>query len=156
MRSKDQLKAAINQYDGTVIVVSHDRDFLSGLTDKVYEFTNKTIKEHIGDINEFLRERKAASFREFELDKPKQEAKKEDSAKDNKQVHELKKELRSIEGKIESLEKKIAEADNKLKDPEQYEKYINDAAFFKNYDSLKKDLAEQMEAWEKLAMEIEE
>jgi len=161
MRSKDQLKAAINQFEGTVIVVSHDRDFLQGLTDKVFEFIDQGIKEHVGDINEFLKEREAENFRQFELDKElkaEEEIKKakSESKKDNKVIHELKKELRSVEGKIESLEAKIAKADEKLKDPAQMDKYINDPAFFKEYDGFKKELTEQMERWEEIAMEIED
>ena len=159
MRSKDQLKAAINQFEGTVIVVSHDRDFLQGLTDKVFEFIDQGVKEHVGDINEFLRLRAAENFREFELDKEiekVEEKKKEKVKKDNKVLHELRKELRSVEGKIESLEGKIAEADAKLKDPNEFEKYVNDQNFFKEYESFKKELEAQMERWEELAMEIED
>lgn len=159
MRSKDQLKAAIKQFEGTVIVVSHDRDFLQGLTDKVFEFIDQGVKEHIGDINEFLRLRAAESFRQFELDKEpvvEVKAKREQSKKDNKVLHELRKELRSVEGKISSLEEKIAEADAKLKHPTDYEKYVNDQEFFKQYDGYKKELESQMNRWEELAMEIEE
>ncbi len=159
MRSKDQLKAAIKQFEGTVIVVSHDRDFLQGLTDKVFEFIDQGVKEHVGDINEFLRLRAAENFRQFELDKePKVEAKakKEKSKKDNKVLHELRKELRSVEGKISSLEGKIADADAKLKHPTDYEKYVNDQEFFKQYNVYKKDLEAQMARWEELAMEIED
>jgi ATP-binding cassette, subfamily F, member 3 len=159
MRSKDQLKAAIKQFDGTVIVVSHDRDFLQGLTDKVFEFIDQEVKEHVGDINEFLRLRAAENFREFELDKEVvkvEEKKKVKAKKENKVLHELRKELRSVEGKIESLEGKIADADSKLKDPNVFEKYVSDQNFFKEYESFKKELGEQMERWEVLAEEIED
>ena len=159
MRSKDQLKAAIKQFDGTVIVVSHDRDFLQGLTDKVFEFIDQEVKEHVGDINEFLRLRAAENFREFELDKEVvkvEEKKKVKAKKQNKVLHELRKELRSVEGKIESLEGKIADADSKLKDPNVFEKYVSYQNFFKEYESFKKELWEHMERWEVLAEEIED
>lgn len=159
MPSKDKLKAAIKQFEGTVIVVSHDRDFLQGLTDKVFEFIDHGVKEHVGDINEFLRLRAAENFRQFELDKAPKEltaVKKSLSKKENKLLRELKKELRSIEGKISTLEVKIAEADAKLQDPEQFEKYVNDQQFFKQYEGFKNELAAHMKRWEVLAVEIDE
>ena len=159
MPSKDKLKAAIKQFEGTVIVVSHDRDFLQGLTDKVFEFIDHGVKEHVGDINEFLRLRAAENFRQFELDKaPKEltEVKKSLSKKENKLLRELKKELRSIEGKISTLEAKIAEADAKLQDPEQFEQYVNDQEFFKQYEGFKQELEGHMKRWEVLAEEIDE
>ena len=158
MRSKDQLKAAIKQFQGTVIVVSHDRDFLQGLTDKVFEFIDGGVKEHIGDINEFLRSRDAENFRQFELEKKEEEKQKEtrpQSTKDSKELYELRKELRSVEGKINTLEEKIADADAKLKDPNEYEKYMNDQSFFTLYESNKKELEKYLERWEEIAMEIE-
>jgi ATP-binding cassette subfamily F protein 3 len=158
MRSKDQLKAAIKQFQGSVIVVSHDRDFLQGLTDKVFEFIDGGVKEHIGDINEFLRSRDAENFRQFELEKKEEEKQKEtrpQSTKDSKELYELRKELRSVEGKINTLEEKIADADAKLKDPNEYEKYMNDQSFFAQYESNKKELEKYLERWEEIAMEIE-
>jgi ATP-binding cassette, subfamily F, member 3 len=158
MRSKDQLKAAIKQFQGTVIVVSHDRDFLQGLTDKVFEFIDGGVKEHIGDINEFLRSRDAENFRQFELEKKEEEKQKEtrpQSTKDSKELYELRKELRSVEGKINTLEEKIADADAKLKDPNEYEKYMNDQSFFAQYESNKKELEKYLERWEEIATEIE-
>ena len=158
MRSKDQLKAAIKQFQGTVVVVSHDRDFLQGLTDKVFEFIDGGVKEHIGDIHEFLRSRDAENFRQFELEKKEEEKQKEtrpQSTKDSKELYELRKELRSVEGKINTLEEKIAEADAKLKDPNEYEKYMNDQSFFAQYESNKKELDKYLERWEEIAMEIE-
>ena len=159
MPSKDKLKAAIKQFEGTVIVVSHDRDFLQGLTDKVFEFIDHGVKEHVGDINEFLRLRAAENFRQFELDKAPKEltaVKKSLSKKENKLLRELKKELRSIEGKISTLEAKIAEADAKLQDPEQFEQYVTDQEFFKQYEGFKQELEGHMKRWEVLAEEIDE
>ena len=68
MVSKDILKNALNNYDGTLIIVSHDRDFLQGLSEKVYEFKDKGIKEYLGDINEFLNAKKVMDFKQFELE----------------------------------------------------------------------------------------
>ncbi len=67
IRSKDVLKQALKNYDGTLIVVSHDRDFLNGLVDKVYEFTSGRVKEHLGGVDDFLRAKRAESFRDFEI-----------------------------------------------------------------------------------------
>jgi ATP-binding cassette, subfamily F, member 3 len=161
IRAKDMLKKAIQDFQGTVIVVSHDRDFLEGLTEKVIEFKDTKIKEYVGDIVDFLATRQAKDFREFELEKPRQEVKKpspvaETPKKDNKQTQELRKELRSVENKIASLEQKIKESDDKLKDPEQYKLLETDSAFFQNYEKLKKELDEQMLKWEELAEAIGE
>ena len=67
IRAKDVLKRALKNYDGTLIVVSHDRDFLNGLVDKVYEFTDGRVKEHLGGVDDFLRAKKVESFRELEM-----------------------------------------------------------------------------------------
>lgn len=162
IRAKDMLKKAIQEFQGTVIVVSHDRDFLEGLTEKVIEFKDTKIKEYVGDIVDFLATRQAKDFREFELEKPKLEAKKvvqpivEAPKKDNKQLQELKKELKTTETKIATIEQKIKDSDNQLKDPEQYKKLESDASFFENYQKLKKELDEQMQKWEELAEAIGE
>ena len=66
MRSKDVLKTALQQYDGTLILVSHDRDFLQGLTNRVFEFRGGNVKQYMGDINEYLRDRKVSSFKQIE------------------------------------------------------------------------------------------
>ncbi len=86
MRSKDILKDALREFDGTVIVVSHDRDFLTGLVDKVYEFGNKQVKEHLGGIQEFLERKKMQNLQELEVaSKPKTEnTQKEETASENK------------------------------------------------------------------------
>ncbi|MCB0537018.1 MAG: ABC-F family ATP-binding cassette domain-containing protein [Bacteroidetes bacterium] len=156
MRSKNQLKKAIQQFEGTVIVVSHDRDFLQGLTDKVFEFKDKGIKEHIGDINEFLRARKASDFRAFELDKKKEEEKTVvKSSVNSKEDYALRKELRSVEGKITTLEEKINQTEEQLKDPEKYQELSKNPAFFKDYEKMKDDLSKLMEQWEEIAVKIE-
>lgn len=156
MRSKNQLKKAIQQFEGTVIVVSHDRDFLQDLTDKVFEFKDRGIKEHIGDINEFLKARKAEDFRSFELDKKKEEEKATVKPSANsKEDYALRKELRSVESKIQTLEEKIYITEEQLKDAEKYQELSKNPSFFKDYETMKADLDELMQQWEKIATKID-
>ena len=154
MVSKDKLKQAINNYTGTVIVVSHDRDFLQGLTEKVVEFKDQNIKEHIGDINEFLSKREVESFREFEQNKKIEEQKK--APKEKKNLHKQRKEFKSVEKKIETLEKKISEFEARLKDYDEYQKIQEDPTAFKTHEENKAKLDELMERWEILSIELEE
>lgn len=155
LRAKAMLKLAIQNFNGTVIVVSHDRDFLEGLTEKVFEFIPRGVKEHIGDINEFLAKRQADNFRDFELNKEKkQEAKAAAVTKlkiDNKQAYAIKKELRSVENKIAGLEKRIAEKDAILQDFEKFKTIENDPSFFSEYEKMKTDLDAVMVRWEEIA-----
>lgn len=153
MRSKEVLKRAVKKFEGTVIIVSHDRDFLEGLTDKVFEFANHTVKEHIGDIAGFLNLREAENFREFELDKEKQS--KEKKEKETSNDYELRKELRRIESKISKLEKSIAEIENKLKDPSQFKELSSDQSFFDKYEKEKEELETLMVKWEEAAEKLE-
>lgn len=157
MRSKDQLKKAIHQFEGTVIVVSHDRDFLTGLTNKVYEFKDQGIKEYVGDVQEFLSSRNADTFREFELEEKQSKFVKTSvqHSKDNKVLYELRKELRKVETKIQNIESKISAAEAELKDPEKYQELMNNTAFFDQYEKDKTQLSELMEQWENLIQEIE-
>ena len=155
MVSKDKLKQAIQAYTGTVIVVSHDRDFLQGLTEKVIEFKDQNIKEHIGDINEFLATRKVESFREFEQNK-KVEEKKQVVERDKKNDHKLRKEFKSVESKIETLETKIAAFDSRLKDYNEYLKIQENPAEFKIHEENKTKLEELMLRWEELTIELED
>jgi len=164
MISKEVLKNALLKFEGTLIVVSHDRDFLKGLTDKVFEFTPDGIREHLGDITEFLQKRNAESFRDFELNKEKpvvQEVikapskedyeKKKNSEKDTKR---LKNAIGNSEKKIAELEQKLAQMDNQLKDPEHYKDLTSDKNFFSAYDQVKSQLDEEMKKWEGLVEEL--
>jgi ATP-binding cassette, subfamily F, member 3 len=168
MRSKDVLKQALMDYDGTLIVVSHDRDFLQGLTNKVYEFVNGNIKEYFGDVYDYLKTRKIDNLQELEkAEKTKaaepQEKKSSAAALNNADKKEFEKNLKKIqndisksEKEIERLESEIAASDEKLQDPEQYKALLNDAAFFAQYESLKKQLEKEMEKWEELQMNLDE
>lgn len=158
IQSKNVLKQALRNFDGTLIVVSHDRDFLQGLTDKVYEFRDKKIKEYLGDINYYLDQRKAADFRAIEK---KQEevrsktVKKEGSNdyEDQKKLKSLKNKLSSVESKVSQLEKKIAEIDHDLL--MDYDATIARPEFFDIYQKKKKDLENLMQRWEELTEKLE-
>lgn len=162
IKSKNVLKAALKNYQGTLLLVSHDRDFLQGMTDKVYEFKDQKIKEYLGDINYFLEERNANDMRDFEQKKDaniqaKQEVvvkqQKSLSYNDQKRLKTLNNKLSKAESTITDLEKKIAKADLEL--AKDYEKLMNDAKWFAAYEKLKSDLDKTMEDWEKTQEEID-
>lgn len=165
MRSKDVLKGALQQYDGTLILVSHDRDFLQGLTNRVFEFRSGNVKQHIGDINEYLRDRKVGSFRQIEeekSDKPKVKSeqpqasteKPEASKQKSKEQQQVQQQLSKTEKQIEKLESQIKELDAKLADPNQYQAATTDKDFFPKYEKLKKQLEGEMRKWEELQSQI--
>jgi len=168
LRSKEVLKNALIKYDGTLVIVSHDRDFLQGLTNKIYEFKSGNIKQHIGDINEYLESKKIEQLKDLDL-KSKTEVKKEviknqESADKNQAFEEkqkLEKELKALqsqlsksEKEIERLENEIKNFDEKLADPTQYQAIVNDKAAFAKYEELKKKLEKEMTNWEELQGKI--
>lgn len=165
IRSKEILKNAIIDFEGTVIVVSHDRDFLNGLTNKVYEFRNKGIKEIIGDINEYLSYRKISNLNELELKQKANHQNQELKANENKQNYQEKKEqekeirkiqnqIKKAEDEIGRLERLISEMDEQLMDPDKYKAALNDKEFFNKYEDLKKQLKVENENWEKLVEQL--
>jgi ATP-binding cassette subfamily F protein 3 len=158
IRSKEVLKNALKNFNGTIILVSHDRNFLQGLTNKTFEFTEKGIKEHLGDIDEFLEYKKVENFRAFESEKTAAIKEKNVSQQANssavQEQKQLKNKLASIEKIIADLEAKITKCDGELQDPEKYEKLVNDSNYFKNYTSLKTKLEESMAEWEAIAAKI--
>lgn len=162
MRSKEVLKSALMKYDGTLLVVSHDRDFLQGLTNKVYEFRDGNVKEHIGDINEYLSVRKIETFTELELQKEKVKVEKAAAAekitevKNEKNTKYIQNQISKSEKEIERLEKEIKAFDDKLSDPGQYQTVMNDKQGFAKYEELKKLLEKEMQQWEKLQGELEQ
>ena len=165
MRSKDILKNALLMYEGALIIVSHDRDFLQGLTTRVIEFKNQNIKEYIGDIYYFLEKKKLESLSQLnEVSKSAQS--KDKSLSDNKIKYEQKKELeRNIrkintqitrsESNIETIEKEIKKMDQKLAAPDQFQEEINSGELYKNYNTLKHKLSSEMKRWEELQYELE-
>jgi ATP-binding cassette subfamily F protein 3 len=153
MQSKTILKEAIQHFTGTVIIVSHDRDFLNGLTQRVFEFNHHTVKPHIGDISDFLALKKAESMRKWE----RVEKESERTVNKDKKVNDyaLRKSLAKIERKIEKLEAKINEMNQALQDPAQYSQLQSDEAFLNRYNQKVKDLDKLNEEWEELADQID-
>jgi ATP-binding cassette subfamily F protein 3 len=149
IKSKSVLKQALVKFDGTLILVSHDRDFLQDLTNKVYEFKSQNIKEYLGDIDFYLNQRKIEDFREIE------KKDKVISVKKNKNIdslieRDLKKRISNVESKISRLENEISIIDKDLE--EDYEKTISRDNFFSNYEKKKSDLDSLMKKWEKLSL----
>lgn len=157
--SKDILKQAIEQYSGALIVVSHDRSFLKGLTDKVLEFRDKKLHEHLGDIEYYLEKRKMDNMREVELSTPKSAVLVETPKAPVKEVSreeakKMKRSLQYCERDINKLEEKIEAINTKLADPKIYE--TDDfVPLQKEHASLKEELDAKMEEWERLAEEID-
>ena len=157
MRTKDILKDALKKFEGTVIVVSHDRDFLIGLADKVYEFTNKNIKEYLGGVTHFLEAKKLECFREYEQMHPRkvqaEENVAEEPVSENKAAFEERKqwnkEIKRSEVKIEKSELEIADLEQAIVDAEgkMATGTISDE-LLKTYDEAKKRLEACMREWE--------
>lgn len=161
MHSKDILKNALLQYNGTLIVVSHDRDFLQGLTNKVFEFRNGSVREYPGDIYDFLEHRKLRALSQLELSKAQGgKAEKEDQASENKKTWEKRKteekELRKLKNQIEKceseitiLESEIGKKELVLGDPATYKDFSKYNVIFEEYNRLKKQLETEVGKWEK-------
>jgi len=158
MRSKDILKNALMAYDGTLIVVSHDREFLDGLVNKVYEFRDGQVKEHIGGIYEFLEKRKLESLKELERKteqttqtKPNKESrfKDPDKKEHDRKLKKLEQQIKEIEDNISQLEADISEMDSILSNPEN----ITDRNIFNKYEEKNTHLSNEMNQWEVLTKE---
>ena len=166
MRSKDVLKEAIRDFDGTVIVVSHDREFLDGLVEKVYEFGGGLVKEHLGGIYDFLKKKNIESLNELQLSSSpaaKTSAPAEKEASSNrlsyeqqkelqKKVRKLEKAVSACESEIENLEAQIAELEAQMATPEG----AADMQLYEKHGALKKQLDETVERWETVSLELEE
>jgi ATP-binding cassette subfamily F protein 3 len=161
IKSKNVLKTALRNFKGTLILVSHDRDFLQGLTEFVYEFKDQKIKEYLGDINYFLEERNAQNMREIEKKEnaePNKETKEEGnkiqslSYEDQKKIKSLQNRLSKIENEINELEKKVAKDDSQL--AVDYEKLMNDPTFFTEYENKKHRIEKLMIEWEEIQEEL--
>ncbi len=156
IKSKNVLKEALKQYEGTLLLVSHDRDFLQGMSNIVYEFKDQKIKEYLGDINFFLEQRNLENMREVEKkDIAKKEAPKDKSQsyEDQKKGKALQNKLSKVESQIKQLEIDIQKDDKLL--ASNYDKHIEDASFFMAYNKKKKDLDNLLEEWEKVQGEID-
>lgn len=157
IKSKNVLKRALQNFEGTLILVSHDRDFLQGLTNRVYEFKDGSIKEYLGDIDFYLEQRKADDFRKIEKRekvKPVEKvAVKENDYQIQKKIKSLKNKLSGVEKKITHLEQEIASIDHDLL--MDYDNTIAKHGFFDEYQG-KKDLLESlMVDWEKMSKDLE-
>lgn len=166
MRSKDVLKDAIRDFDGTVIVVSHDREFLDGLVTKVYEFGGGVVREHLGGIYDFLQKKKIQSLNELQLSqsptvtgkrdavevasesKLSYEAKKEQARK----IRKLEKQVADYEAEIERLEKQMTEVEEKMATPEG----AADMKLYEQYEELKRQMADAENGWEEASIELED
>lgn len=153
MTSKNILKQAIIDYPGTMIIVSHDRDFLDGLTDRTIEFRDGQLKEYLGDINYFLEKRAVDDFRSIEKRSKVDKKKKEKAKLDPNQEHEIKKEIQRQESKIGKLELKIADIETEMADPGFYD-CADSAKTIEKHSLLKQQLQEAMNAWEAAANKL--
>ncbi len=158
--SKNVLKQALQNFDGTLIVVSHDRDFLQGLTTTVYGFKDKVIKEYLGDIDFFLEQHQIENLREAEkrtvVEKKPNKVKKETvqlSRAEEKELKRLKNKLAKIEVEIDTLEKEILELDAALE--KDYESKAAEPDFFENYKAKKQKIETLMDDWSQLEEKIE-
>ena len=157
--SKNVLKEALHNFNGTLILVSHDRDFLQGLTSTVYGFKDKEIKEYLGDIDYFLEQHKIENLREAEkrtvVKVAKDTSKKDSNQLSREQEKELKKlsnKLSKIETEIADLEREIAKIDSEL--AQNYEEVSTRPNFFEKYKAKKAQLDTVMEAWEKMEAKV--
>jgi ATP-binding cassette, subfamily F, member 3 len=164
MQSKEVLKEALQTFDGTLILVSHDRDFLQGLSEKVYEFREGGIKEYLGDIQYFLETRKLENFRQLEATKTatvKQKVVKQEP--EPKRINkELEKELKKVEKQLEKFELEIAELEEKIQALDKKmalpEVFSNDQEMqnlMLDYTALKSKLDLSMAGWEATHLEME-
>lgn len=159
IKSKNVLKQALQSFEGTLILVSHDRDFLQGLTNNVYEFKDGSIKEYLGDIDFYLEQRKVDDFREIEkkqvqVSQKVKRAPSEASYEDQKKLKSLNNKLSNVESNISQLEKEIAKIDQELH--LNYDTTIAKPNFFDTYEKKKKSLKKYMEEWEDLTIKLEE
>ena len=155
--SKNVLKEALRNFKGTLILVSHDRDFVQGLCEKVVSFKDREVKPFLGDINAYLEFQKLSSLKELEKKTPvvRQEKKESDPASFEKQ-----KEQRAAQQKIEKIEKKIARLEKEIKEIDfeleiEYDKTIAQPNFFDNYQAKKNELEQLMQNWEELQATLE-
>ena len=148
----------MNNYDGTLIIVSHDRDFLQGLTDKVYEFRNQNIKEYIGDIDAFLAEQDLLSFKQLESSQKDQKNVKQDKTqdrltydqqkKDQKKIKELQNRVSKLEKEIDLLESSKRSIDADLANPDKFKELSQKEGFFEDYEKNNQKIDQLIKDWE--------
>ncbi|WP_314279559.1 ABC-F family ATP-binding cassette domain-containing protein [Capnocytophaga leadbetteri] len=151
IKSKNVLKKALQQFEGTLIIVSHDRDFLQGLTDKVYEFKNKNIKEYLGDIDFYLEQRAVANFREMEQQKETLSAPTKATTSAEKLSFEQQKQQKAAQNKLNKIENQIAALEEELKQMDiKMGQGVQSNDYYKEYEQKKRMLEELMTEWENL------
>ncbi len=161
MASKEVLKNALKSYKGTVIIVSHDRDFLIGLTNKVVEFREGHIRTHLGDINDYLSYRKTESMREVEKRSKSDKIElnptldKADKKRLEKEIKKTSNQISKIERRIEALEAFIDQCDRDLQNPAKAGNLMSNSEFFTKYEKSKDELDEQMSEWESCQSNME-
>lgn len=156
IKSKNVLKEALKRFEGTLILVSHDRDFLQGLTNSVYEFKDQKIKEYLGDIDFYLEQRNVENLREIE----KRDVVKVEPKETNKQTYEDQKKLKSLNNRLSNIEAKISQYEKDIKTMDvalatDYDKTVADPKFFEQYETKKKKLSKLMTEWESVHEELE-
>ncbi|MDR1183052.1 MAG: ATP-binding cassette domain-containing protein [Bacteroidales bacterium] len=165
MQSKDVLKNALLHYDGTLLIVSHDRDFLQGLTDKIFEFKEGQIKEYIGDIGYYLEKRNLQSLQSLETTQqpkvnpiPNNDNNKlswKGQKQKESQIRKLEKQIKDQENIIQTIEQTIAQLNEKLSNTEHYQQDISSGELYQQYQTAQKDLEQAMKQWETLSNQLE-
>ena len=161
IKSKQVLKETLIKYDGTLIIISHDRDFLDGLVNKVYEFSDGNVKQHIGGIYDFLASKNMTSIQEIEVAREKLPSKPPTNGSNKKQFHlkkEMEKNIRKLNNQVSKLEKEIASSENEIKeinlelsDPQ---KFSND--LLKKLEESNQLLEKRMNQWESALKELDQ
>ena len=159
IRSKDVLKEALKRFDGTLIVVSHDRDFLEGLVDKLYEFRDGKVKEHLGGVEDFLRRRKLESLQELERSTAPAAAAPVEKAKPKPVYNAQNKEQRKLKNRVDWLEKEIGKLEKRMKEIEEVlaapGPQDDIMELTREYLELKRTLDQHTEEWTELMEQLE-
>tara|TARA_B100001146_G_scaffold213216_1_gene213379 strand:- start:22478 stop:24394 length:1917 start_codon:yes stop_codon:yes gene_type:complete len=160
IQSKNVLKEALNNFEGTLLLVSHDRDFLQGLSERVYEFKDHKIKEYLGDIDYFLAQRNLQNLREAEK-RDQQQKEVPQKTSEGKLDYKAQKKLKSLNNKLSNTEAKIAQLEKEIKEHDvalesNYDETVADPTFFDRYQEKKKEVGRLMELWEDLTLQIED
>ena len=157
IKSKNVLKTALQQFEGTLILVSHDRDFLQGLTSTVYEFKDQKLKQYLGDIDFYLEQRQVENLREVEkrtqIKTPQKVAAPKQSYEEQKQLKSLHNRLSKAEASIATLERDIKAIDLELE--LNYDQTVAKPGFFESYQAKKDQLDQLMSDWEQITESIE-
>ena len=157
IKSKNVLKEALNKFEGTLVLVSHDRDFLQGLTETIYEFKDQKIKQYLGDIDFYLEQRNLENLREAEK---RTVVAKSDKSTDNKQSYQDQKKLKSLNNKLSNIESKVNQLEKAIKEDDMalatnYDETAAKQEFFDNYQSKKQKQEQLMEDWENIQESID-